>query len=121
GKAPRRQLDAVTLMKHAPVPPKKPHRFRPGTVVLHHIRQYQKTTDLLIKKVPFQCLVKEIAQNYKVDIQFQSTALVALQEATEAFLVSMLEDANHAASHGKCVTVQPKDLVLAIRLCRDRM
>ncbi|KAJ7838474.1 histone-fold-containing protein [Mycena olivaceomarginata] len=74
-----------------------------------------------LKKLPFQRVVKEIAQNYKADIRFQSTAVLALQEATEAFIVSLLEDANHAASHGKRVTVRPKDLALAIRLRSDRL
>ncbi|KAJ7857497.1 histone 3 [Mycena olivaceomarginata] len=109
-------------MKHSQLPPTRPHRFRPSAVVLHRIRPYKKTTELLIKKLPFQRVVKEIAQNYKADIRFQSTALLALQEATEAvFCRIIVEDANHAASHGKRVTVRPKDLALTIRLRGDRL
>ena len=66
---------------------KKPHRYRPGTVALREIRKYQKSTDLLIRKAPFQRLVREIAQDFKTDLRFQSTAVLALQEASEAYLV----------------------------------
>ena len=58
---------------------KKPHRFRPGTVALREIRRYQKTTELLIRKMPFQRLVREIAQDFKTDLRFQSAAIGALQ------------------------------------------
>ena len=66
---------------------KKPHRYRPGTVALREIRRYQKSTDLLIRKLPFQRVVREIAQDIKTDLQFQSSAIMALQEASEAYLV----------------------------------
>lgn len=66
---------------------KKPHRYRPGTVALREIRRYQKSCDLLIRKLPFQRLVREIAQAFKNDLRFQSTAILALQEASEAYLV----------------------------------
>jgi histone H3/H4 len=62
---------------------KKPHRFRPGTVALREIRRYQKSTELLIRKLPFQRLVREIAQDFKTDLRFQSSAVLALQEASE--------------------------------------
>ena len=68
---------------------KKPHRFRPGTVALREIRRYQKSTQLLIRKLPFQRLVREVAQKIKSDLRFQSTAILALQEAAESFLVRM--------------------------------
>ena len=58
---------------------KKPHRFRPGTVALREIRRYQKSTELLIRKLPFQRLVREIAQDFKTDLRFQSAAIGALQ------------------------------------------
>ena len=90
---------------------KKPHRFRPGTVALREIRRYQKSTELLIRKLPFQRLVREIAQDFKTDLRFQSSAVMALQEAAEAYLVSLFEDTNLAAIHAKRVTIQPKDLV----------
>ncbi|XDV17244.1 hypothetical protein PO909_023141, partial [Leuciscus waleckii] len=67
---------------------KKPHRYRPGTVALREIRRYQKSTELLIRKLPFQRLVREIAQDFKTDLRFQSSAVMALQEASEAYLVN---------------------------------
>ena len=66
---------------------KKPHRYRPGTVALREIRKYQKSTELLIRKLPFQRLVREIAQDFKTDLRFQSSAVLALQEAAEAYLI----------------------------------
>jgi histone H3 len=65
---------------------KKPHCYRPGTVVLREIRRYQKSTELLIHKLPFQHLVQEIAQDFKTDLRFQSSAVMALQEASEALI-----------------------------------
>ncbi|TKC33959.1 hypothetical protein EI555_011268 [Monodon monoceros] len=73
---------------------KKPHRYRPGTVALREIRRYQKSTELLIRKLPFQCLVREVSQDFKTDMHFQSLALMALQEACEAYLVGLFEDTN---------------------------
>ena len=70
---------------------RKKHRYRPGTVALREIRRYQKSSDLLLKRLPFQRLVREIAQQYQDDLRFQSTAILALQEAAEAYLVSMFE------------------------------
>ena len=98
---------------------KKPHRYRPGTVALREIRQYQKSTDLLIKKLPFQRLVREIAQDFRSDLRFQSSAVLALQEASEAFLVNTFEDANLCAIHAGRVTIFPKDLALAKRIRGD--
>lgn len=95
---------------------KIPHRYRPGTVALREIRKYQKSTELLIRKLPFQHLVREIAQDYKCDLRFQSTALMALQEAAEAYLVSLMEDTNLCALHAKRVTIMPKDMQLARRI-----
>jgi len=66
---------------------KKPHRYRPGTVALREIRKYQKSTELLIRKLPFQRLVREIAQDFKTDLRFQSTAIMALQEVLAVLLV----------------------------------
>ena len=95
---------------------KKPHRYRPGTVALRQIRRYQKSTELLIRKLPFQRLVREIAQDFKTDVRFQSSALMALQEASEAYLVGVFEDANLCAIHAKRVTIMPKDMQLARRI-----
>ena len=99
---------------------KKPHRYRPGTVALREIRRFQKTTELLIRKAPFQRVVRQIAQKYKKDVRFQGTAVLALQEASEAYMVGMFEDTNLAALHAKCVTILPRDLALARRLRGDR-
>ena len=99
---------------------KKPHRFRPGTVALREIRRYQKTTDLLIQKLPFQRLVREIAQDIKEDIRFQSTALLAIQEASEAYLVGLFEDTNLCAIHARRVTIMPKDIQLVRRIRGER-
>merc|ERR1712233_175642 len=89
GKAPRKQLATKAARKSAPSTGgvKKPHRYRPGTVALREIRRYQKSTELLIRKLPFQRLVREIAQDFKTDLRFQSAAIGALQEASEAYLV----------------------------------
>ena len=95
---------------------KKPHRYRPGTVALREIRRFQKSTDLLIKKAPFQRLVREIAQGYRSDLRFQGSAVLALQEAAEAYLTSLFEDTNLVALHCGRVTIGAKDMQLARRL-----
>jgi len=95
---------------------KKKHRYRPGTVALREIRRYQKSTDLLIRKLPFQRLVREVAQRLKPDLRFQSAAVAALQEASEVYLVGLFADTNLAAIHAKRVTITPKDMQLARRL-----
>ncbi len=102
---------------------KKPGKWRPGTVALREIRKYQKTTELLIRKLPFQRLVREIAQDLKIgndDWRFQSAAIGALQEATEAYLVGLFEDVNLVAIHAKRVTIMPKDIHLARRIRGER-
>ncbi|CAL2040143.1 unnamed protein product [Caenorhabditis brenneri] len=115
GKAPRKQLATKAARKSATVAGgvKKPHRYRPGTVALREIRRYQKSTELLIRKLPFQRLVREIAQDFKTDLRFQSSAVMALQEAAEAYLVGLFEDTNLCAIHAKRVTIMPKDIQLA--------
>uniref|UniRef100_A0A8D0LAM5 Core Histone H2A/H2B/H3 domain-containing protein n=1 Tax=Sphenodon punctatus TaxID=8508 RepID=A0A8D0LAM5_SPHPU len=101
GKAPRKQLATKAARKSAPATGgvKKPHRYRPGTVALREIRRYQKSTELLIRKLPFQRLVREIAQDFKTDLRFQSSAVMALQEASEAYLVGLFEDTNLSGHH----------------------
>ena len=115
GKAPRKQLATKAALKSAPSAGgvKKPHRYRPGTVALREIRHYQKSTELLICKLPFQRLVREIAQDFKTDLRFQSAATGALQEASEAHLVDLFEDSNLSAIRAKHVTIMPKDIQLA--------
>jgi len=88
-------------------------------VALREIRKYQKSTELLIRRLPFQRLVREIAQDFKTDLQFQSTAILALQEAGEAYLVGLFEDTNLCAIHAKRVTIMPKDMQLARRMRGD--
>ena len=108
---------------------KKPHRYHPGLIALRENRRYQQSTDCLIKRTPFNKLIKEISQKYKacsdgpgtpsVQVRFQSMALAALQEATENFLVGLFEDVNLVAVHTKRVTVMPGDIRLALRIPGD--
>ena len=98
----------------------KPHRFRPGTVALREIRKFQRSTELLIRKLPFQRFVREIAQDFKTDLMFQSQAILALQEASEAYLVGLFEDASLCAHAAKRVTIMPKDIQLARRIRGER-
>lgn len=118
GKFPRKELAALAAKKNAPrvLGYKKPRRYRPGTVALREIRKFQKSTDLLLAKLPFQRLVREITQDYKVDLRFQSTAIMALQEAAEAYLVGFFEHTNLCAIHSKRVTIMPKDMQLVRRI-----
>ncbi len=122
GKEPRKQLSVKMMRKSRPATGgvKKPHRYRPGTVALREIRKYQKSTDLLIRKLPFQRLVREIAQDFKSDLRFQGTAVLALQEAGEAYLVGLFEDTNLCAIHAKRVTIMPKDMQLSRRIRGER-
>ena len=98
----------------------KPHRYRAGTAALQDIRHFQKTTALLIRKLPFQRLVREIAQDFKTDLRFQSAAILCLQEAAEAYLVRLFDDANLCAIHARRVTIMPKDILLARRIRGER-
>eukprot|EP00455_Lapot_gusevi_P045739 TRINITY_DN5896_c0_g3_i10.p2 TRINITY_DN5896_c0_g3~~TRINITY_DN5896_c0_g3_i10.p2 ORF type:complete len:134 (+),score=44.98 TRINITY_DN5896_c0_g3_i10:115-516(+) len=122
-KAPRKQLATKAARKCAPATGgvKQPHRYRPGTVALREIRKYQKSTELLIRKLPFQRLVREIAAEFKEDLRFRSQAIFALQEAAESYLVSLFEDTNLCAIHAKRVTIMPKDIQLARRIRGERL
>jgi histone H3 len=122
GKAPRKQLATKAARKTVPITGqvKKPHRYRPGTVALREIRRYQKSTDLLLRKLPFQRLVREITEQFFPNARFQSTAILALQEAAEAYLVGLFEDTNLCAIHAKRVTIMPKDMQLARRIRGER-
>ena len=99
---------------------KKP-KFKPGTVALLEIKRYQRSTDLLLPRAPFQRLVREITGGYDPDLRFAPQALIALQEATEAYLVGIFEDTQLCAIHAKRVTVQKKDMELARRIRGDDM
>jgi histone H3 len=122
GKAPRKALSTKAARKIAPATGgvKKPHRYRPGTVALREIRRYQKSAELLIRKLPFQRLVREIAWFHPLQHYFQSAAMLALQEASEAYLVGLFEDTNLCAIHAKRVTIFPKDIQLERRIRGER-
>ena len=100
---------------------RKIYKYRPGTVALREIRKYQKSTETVIRKLPFQRLVREIMQDTgKKDLRIQSSALLALQEASEAYLGSYLQDANMCALHAKRVTIMSKDIQLAKQIRGER-
>jgi len=127
---PNRNLQKTHAQKrksdHAPSAPKserKKRRYRPGTKALQEIRAYQSSAQVLIPKLPFSRLVKEIAQEISVQglqgLRFQSAALMALQEAAESYMVHLFEDTLLCAIHAKRVTVMPKDMNLARRIRGD--
>jgi len=89
-------------------------RFRPGTVALRDIRKYQKSTDLILRRLPFQRLVRECVQEWKPDTRFQASALLALQEAAETYIVKLYEDMNQIAVHAKRVTILKKDFFMVV-------
>lgn len=134
GKAPRRALAqimasqaatagaVVARAKKAPRPRRKDGhmRYRPGTRALREIRKYQRSTKLLLRRLPFQRLVREIAQDYRSNLRFNSTALEAIQEAAEAYLVSLFDDTCLCAVHAKRVTILPQDMQLARRIRGER-
>ena len=104
-----------------PIPHRRPHRYKPGTIALREIRRYQQSTDLLLLKLPFARLVREVSQyllppSVGAELRWQSQAIQALQEASEAFLVHLFEDTNLCAIHAKRVTIMQKDIQLARRL-----
>ena len=131
GKQPRKNLSHKVLRKG--ISPtggiKKPHRYWPGMVALREIWHYQRSTENLIKKTPFQKLIREISHEYRicpdgpgtpsVQVRFQSTAIAALQEAVENFIVGLFEDVNLLAVHARHVTIMPWDIRLALRIRRD--
>ena len=121
GKAPRKQLATKAARKSAPVigGVKKPHCYRPGTVALREIRRYQKSTELRISKMPFKRFVREGSQELTyahTSTCFQRCAVMALREASEAYL----KDTNLCAFHAKRVTIMPKDIQLARRIRGER-
>ncbi|KAM4719638.1 histone H3-like centromeric protein A [Anableps anableps] len=114
--SPRRSGPSSEPSAQPAASPKK-RRFRPGTRALMEIRKYQKSTDLLIRKTSFARLVREVCQSFSITtLRWQVFALMALQEAAEAFLVLLLSDANLCAIHAKRVTVFPRDIQLARRI-----
>ena len=99
---------------------KHKRRYRPGTLALQEIRKYQKSTELLIRKLPFMRLVQEIGQQFMSGIKFQGTVVNALQEASEAYLISLFENSNLCAIHAKWCTIMPKDIQLAHHIRGER-
>ena len=96
-------------------------RVKSGVLALREIRRYQRNTDLLLKKMPFARLVRELSQKYNSTPQdgekrWQVDALEALQEATEAYLIKLFEDALLCTIHAQRVTLQIKDLQLVRRI-----
>lgn len=99
---------------------RKPHKYRPGTVALRQIRSYQRAVNLLIPKLPFQRLCRDIAKDIRPDLRFQAAAVEAIQESAEAYIISVFEDANLCAIHARRVTMMARDIRLARRLRSDR-
>ena len=95
---------------------KRKNHFRPGHLALKEIRHYQKRVNLLIHKLPFQRLVRELAQDFCIGLWFRSAAITALQETSKAYLVCLIEDSNLCAIHAKRVTIMPKDIQLACHI-----
>ncbi|KAK0711157.1 histone-fold-containing protein [Lasiosphaeris hirsuta] len=119
GAAARRRSKAGDVQPGDPVPQGRKRRYRPGTLALKEIRRYQSNTDLLISKLPFSRLVREIALQCRPsgeEMRWQSQAIQALQESAEAFLVHLFEDTNLCAIHAKRVTIMQKDIQLARRI-----
>ncbi|XP_060771441.1 histone H3-like centromeric protein A [Neoarius graeffei] len=116
---PQRRAPSRTRRHSGPseASPRRKRRFRPGMRALMEIRKFQKTTNLLLRKAPFSRLVKEVCQIFsRENLRWQAYALLALQEAAEAFLVRLFSDANLCAIHAKRVTLFPKDIQLARRI-----
>lgn len=109
----------VSIIRKSNIPYTKgarPHRYRPGTFALREIRCYQKTTELIIPKLSFARLVREIAQDFKTDLRFQDASIDAMQEASEIYLVELFEKSNLCAIHANRVTIMPEDIQLAKRI-----
>ena len=123
GKAPQKQLPTKSLKRKSGGKGKtftgaikKPHKYHPGMVALWQIRRYQRSTELLCRKLCVARLVREVTQDFKVELCFQVTVLLAIQEATEAWLVRLIEDMNLCAINAKHVMIQPRDLTLVRKI-----
>ena len=113
-------LEAQAAGDTLPAANKTTRRYRPGRLALQEIRHYQRRTNLLIRKLPFQRLIRETVQRFKVDVRFRSSTLMPLQEAAEAYLVRLFKDTNLYAIHAKRVTIMPKDIQLVRRIRGER-
>ena len=123
-KMPAKGKSSKAIKKSAPaaggVKERKVRRNKPGTVTLREVKKYQKSVENLIPRAPFQRLVRSICSDLDAELRFQSQALVALQEASEAYIVGVFEDTNLCAIHAKRMTVMKKDMDLARRIRGDR-
>ena len=120
GKTPGKARPSMTKGRRSKFSTTRTHgksfKYRPGTVALREIRKFQMSTHLLIPRLPFQRLVREIAQEFKSDVRFQGAAILALQEAAEAYVVQLFENANLCAIHAQRVTAMKPDIDLARRI-----
>ncbi|KAL0265990.1 UNVERIFIED_CONTAM: hypothetical protein PYX00_011707 [Menopon gallinae] len=119
GKAPRKQIASKAARKTSQPTPQtatKRTHYKPGTLALKEIRRYQNSTELLIRKLPFQRLVRNIAQQYKADVRFQGSALACVQESLETFLTYYFEMASACAVHARRVTILKRDLSLVDKI-----
>ncbi|KAL5334780.1 histone-fold-containing protein [Aspergillus crustosus] len=120
GRRPSTAVKQTDIQPGDPAPKGRRRRYRPGTVALKEIRKYQRSYDLLLRKLPFARLVREVAFDWlpvgSAEFRWQSHAILALQEAAEAFLVHLFEDTNLCAIHAKRVTIMQKDIQLARRI-----
>ena len=113
GKQAHKKLPSIPLKKKVSTGGvKKPHHYKPSTVALWEIQRYQRSTELLCRRLSVARLIREITQDFKMGLRFQATALLVIQEAMEAWLVCLMEDMNLCAIHAKRVTIGPKDLSL---------
>ncbi|KAL6122573.1 hypothetical protein NUSPORA_00339 [Nucleospora cyclopteri] len=110
----KKPLELISSLQAA----SKPKKFKPGTLALKEIRKYQKSTDLLLRKMTFKRVVREIIRNLdnSVELRFQAASFSVLQESTENFLVGMLEDSYRCAIHAKRVTLMPRDINLIYKI-----
>ena len=108
GKAPHKQLAMKATQKAAPKKPNKPHTHY-SIIAMWEICHFQKSLGLFIPLLPFQCLIREIAQDFRMDLDFQSVAILALQEAADSFLVKLFETTNLCTIHCDRQTIAPKD------------
>lgn len=115
GKAPRKGLSAKSVPPSAASALPKRTRFKAGALALKEIRKYQKSTDLLIRKRPFQRMVRDLCKRGE-GMRFQASAVVAFQEAVENFLTSLVEDAYRCVLHARRVTLMPKDICLVYKI-----
>lgn len=116
GKRPSKSISTKTSKKSIPSQLSQGKaRFKPGSLALKEIRKYQKSSELLIRKRPFQRLVRHLSASSE-SLRFQSAALVIFQEALENFLTGLLEDAYRCALHAKRVTLLPRDIVLIYKI-----